>query len=54
MAHWQKGDKDQARQWYDKAVNGMEKNKSRDEDLRRFRAEAAAVLGVTDHPKSTG
>jgi len=27
---------------------------SQDEELRRFRAEAAALLGVTDHPKSTG
>ena len=54
MAHWQKGEKDQARQWYDKAVNGMEKNKSQDDELRRFCAEAAALLGVTEHPKSTG
>jgi len=46
MACWQKGDKDQARQWYDNAVNGMEKNKSQDEELRRFRAEAATLLGV--------
>jgi serine/threonine protein kinase/Flp pilus assembly protein TadD len=54
MAHWRMGDKDQARQWYDNAVNAMEKNKSQDEELRRFRAEAAALLGVTEHPKSTG
>ncbi len=31
MAHWKSGEKDQARQWYDKAVNGMEKNKAQDE-----------------------
>ena len=54
MAHWRKGDKDRARQWYDKAVQWMERNKSQDEEMRRFRAEAAALLGVTDHPKSTG
>jgi tetratricopeptide (TPR) repeat protein len=54
LAWWQKGDRDKARSWYDKAVQGMEQNKSQDEDLRRFRDEAAALLGETDHPKSTG
>jgi eukaryotic-like serine/threonine-protein kinase len=50
MAHWQKGDKDKARLWYDKAVQWMEKNKSQDDELRGFRGEAAALLGLTDHP----
>jgi tetratricopeptide (TPR) repeat protein len=50
MAHWQLGDKKQARQWYDKAVPWMEKNKSQDEELCRFRAEAAELLGVKDPP----
>ena len=54
MAWWQKGDKEKARSWYEKAVQGMEKNKSQDEDLSRFRAEAAALLGVTEDPQSTG
>ena len=31
----------------------MEKNKSQDDDLGRFRVEAAALLGVTEHPKPT-
>jgi serine/threonine protein kinase/Flp pilus assembly protein TadD len=53
MACWQKGEKDRARQWYERAVQWMERNKSRDEDLRRFRAEAAAVLGFTGHPKES-
>jgi hypothetical protein len=48
MAHWQRGDKKQARQWYDTAVRWMEKNKPQDDELRRFRAEAAALLGVED------
>ena len=48
MADWQKGDKDKARSWYDKAAQWMEKNKSQDDELRRFRAEAATVLGITD------
>ena len=48
------GQKDKARQWYGRAVESMEKNKSQDDELRRFRAEAAALLGVTDHPTSSG
>jgi hypothetical protein len=54
MAQWQNGDKNQARHWYDKAVNGMDKGKSQDDELQRFRAEASALLGVTDHPVSSG
>jgi serine/threonine protein kinase len=46
MAHWQLGDKTQSRFWYDKAVPWMEKNQLKNEELIRFRAEAAAVLGV--------
>jgi WD40 repeat protein/serine/threonine protein kinase/Flp pilus assembly protein TadD len=48
MAHWRLGDKEQARQWYDKAVPWMEKNKPQDDELRRFRAEAEALLGIKD------
>jgi serine/threonine protein kinase len=55
MARWQLGDKAEARAWYDKAVVWMEKNKGpvkqdngvNDEPLR-FRAEAAALLGIKD------
>jgi tetratricopeptide (TPR) repeat protein len=46
MAHWQRGDKPQARSWYDKAIPWMEKNQPKDEELIRFRAEAAALLEV--------
>jgi hypothetical protein len=53
MAHWQAGQRDQARKWYAQAVDWMEKNKSQDEELRRFRDEAAALLGVSDGPSST-
>ena len=31
----------------------MEKNKSQDDELRRFRAKAATLLGVTELPKPT-
>ena len=46
MAHWQLGDKILARSWYDKVVSWMEKNQPNNEELLRFRAEAAALLGV--------
>ena len=48
MAHWQLGDKPQARSWYDKAVPWMEKNQPKNEELIRFRAEAAALLEVNE------
>jgi tetratricopeptide (TPR) repeat protein len=46
MAHWQKGDKATARSWYGKAAHWMEESKSQDDELLRFRDEAAALLGV--------
>jgi Flp pilus assembly protein TadD len=48
MACWQLGDKPQARSWYDKAVGWMEKNQPTAEELIRFRAEAAALLGLPE------
>jgi tetratricopeptide (TPR) repeat protein len=45
MAHWQLGEKAQARKWYNQAVAWMDKNRPKDEELLRFRAEAAALLG---------
>jgi hypothetical protein len=45
MAHWQLGKKDESRKWYDQAVEWMEKNQPKNEELRRFRAEAAELLG---------
>jgi serine/threonine protein kinase/Flp pilus assembly protein TadD len=44
MAHWQLGDKEQGRAWYGRAVRWMEQHQPRDEKLRRWRAEAAALL----------
>src|SRR5882757_1697929 len=46
MAHWQLGDKEEARKWYDRAAAWMDKNQPKNEELRRFRAEAAELLGV--------
>jgi tetratricopeptide (TPR) repeat protein len=48
MAHWRLDEKGKARKWYDQAFAGMEKNElgmGQRETLRRFRAEAAALLG---------
>lgn len=46
MAHWQLGNKEESRRWYDKAVPWMEKNQAEDEELRRFRAEAEELLEI--------
>jgi tetratricopeptide (TPR) repeat protein/tRNA A-37 threonylcarbamoyl transferase component Bud32 len=46
MAHWQLGEKDKARAWYDKAVASMDKTRPQDEELKRFRVEATALLGL--------
>jgi serine/threonine protein kinase len=46
MACWQLGRDQEARQWYDRAVRWMEKYQPQDEELRRFRTEAAALLGI--------
>jgi tetratricopeptide (TPR) repeat protein len=53
MAHWQLGDKQQARSWYDRAMRWMDEKQPRDEKLRRWRAEAAALLGVADKRMAT-
>jgi uncharacterized protein HemY len=45
MAHWQLNNKDEARQWYGRAVEWMEMNATANEELIRFRAEAAELLG---------
>ena len=50
MAHWQLGEKDHARKWYTPAVLWMDKRDPKNEELRRFRAEAAALLGLPEQP----
>jgi tetratricopeptide (TPR) repeat protein len=47
-AYWQLGDKESARKWYDQAVQWTERNRPHDPQLRRFRQEAAEMLGVQD------
>jgi serine/threonine protein kinase/tetratricopeptide (TPR) repeat protein len=46
MALSKLGNKDEARRWYEQAVEWMEKNKPKDKELHRFRAEAAALLDI--------
>jgi tetratricopeptide (TPR) repeat protein len=48
MTHWQLGNKDEARKWYDQAIDWMDKNAPTNEELKRFRAEAAELLGVNE------
>jgi tetratricopeptide (TPR) repeat protein len=62
MAYWQLGKAEQgaaqeqarhrqeARRWYGRAVAWTEKYEPRSEELRRFRAEAAEVLGIQEPP----
>jgi tetratricopeptide (TPR) repeat protein len=45
VAQWKLGQREEARAWYGKAVQWMEKNSPKDEELLRFRAEAEEVLG---------
>lgn len=46
MAHWQLGEKELARKWYDRAAGRMEKHQPSDDELERFRAEADELLGL--------
>jgi tetratricopeptide (TPR) repeat protein len=48
MTHWQLDDTGEAREWYDKAVEWMDKNASDNDELLRFRAEAEELLGVKE------
>ncbi len=51
MVHWRFGEKERARKLYDKAVAWMKQNLPHDEELRRFRAEAASLLEIQEGKK---
>ena len=51
-AHWHLGDKEEARRWYDKAVEWMDENKPNDKDLVRFRDEATKLIRGEGEDKS--
>src|SRR5262249_16363187 len=46
MAHSRFGEREKAREWFDQAVQWMDKNAPQNEELLRFRAEAEEVLGI--------
>jgi tetratricopeptide (TPR) repeat protein len=55
MAHWQLDHKDEARRWYDKAVEWIDKYDLTNEELHRFRAEATELLGISEpQPSAEG
>src|SRR5439155_26686119 len=45
MAHAKLGDRNEARRYYDQGVRWMTKHSPNHADLRRFRAEAAVLVG---------
>jgi tetratricopeptide (TPR) repeat protein len=54
MASWNLGERERARRWYAAARLRMDRQGPGDEELRRFRAEAAALLGVPEWPAQDG
>jgi serine/threonine-protein kinase len=48
LSRWQLGERDEARRWYDDAVRWMREKKPKDEALRRFQAEAEALIRPED------
>ena len=46
MAHWQLGQKEEARMQYERALQWMKENLPQESELRRFRSEAEALLGI--------
>jgi tetratricopeptide (TPR) repeat protein len=44
MAHCRLGDPDKAQTWFDRTVQWMDRHNPRDDELRRFRAEAEGIL----------
>jgi hypothetical protein len=50
MALWQLGAREEARTWYDRARPWVQKNAPPNDELRRFRAEAEALLGIKKEP----
>jgi tetratricopeptide (TPR) repeat protein len=48
MAYWHLGQKDEARKWYDRGAEWMQKNMPGDPELLPIRAEAADLMGITD------
>ena len=55
MAHQRLGDRDAARRWFEKTVGWPQQNATNNEELKRFRSEAEALLEIPrDQPKQAG
>ncbi len=50
LCHAQLGNKDEARKWYDRAVESLDELDPHDDDMRRLRGEAAKMLGLSGAP----
>jgi serine/threonine protein kinase/Flp pilus assembly protein TadD len=50
MARWQSGERAEARRLFDEALRWVDRNDPQDDELRRFRAEAAKLL-LIDNPR---
>jgi Flp pilus assembly protein TadD len=50
MAYWRQGERDQARQWFDRAAQWMDKYEPHKDELRRLHAEAKALLAEARKP----
>jgi tetratricopeptide (TPR) repeat protein len=46
MTHWQLGDKEQARRYYDQGSQWIEQKQPKTEEFRRFQAEAEELMGI--------
>ena len=53
MAHWQLGHREPALKLYSQAAERVDKTKSNDKLVRRFRAEAAQLLGIPEGAKDS-
>jgi eukaryotic-like serine/threonine-protein kinase len=52
MAHYRLGDRDAARRWFEKSVAHPQESPTNNEELKRFRSEAEALLEIPGfHPK---
>jgi hypothetical protein len=54
MAHWQLGQPEEARVWYDKAIVWMEKHEPTNDELQRVRAAATGLIGISGASRPTG
>jgi tetratricopeptide (TPR) repeat protein len=54
MTCWRMGRRDEARWWYDRAVDWMERHDPKHAELRLFRAEAASLLGLPERASPAG